>query len=106
MSAGSNPATHTIRKGEQSMLNVYIGDIKSENLVKFNDAWFDRHLKGLKVDANIKYFMKKIDEFTYTKEHKMYFCFDKVSIWHTLNKKTTKDKDFNLYNNTLAQTYL
>ena len=23
------------------MLNVYIGDIKSENLVKFNDAWFD-----------------------------------------------------------------
>ena len=59
------------------MLNVYIGDIKSENLVKFNDAWFDRHLKGLKVDANIKYFMKKIDESTYIKEHKMYSRFDK-----------------------------
>lgn len=88
------------------MLNVYIGNIKSDNLVKFNDAWFDRHLKGLKVDANIKYFMKKIDESTYIKEHKMYSRFDKVSIWHTLNKKTTKDKAFNLYNNTLAQTYL
>ena len=55
---------------------------------------------------NIKYFMKKIDEYTYIKEHKMYSRFDKVSIWHTLNKKTTKDKDFNLYNNTLSQTYL
>ena len=96
MSAGSNPATHTIRKGEQSMLNVYIGNIKSDNLVKFNDAWFARHLKGLKVDANIKYFMKKIDESTYIKEHKMYSRFDKVYIWHTLNKKTTKDKAFNL----------
>lgn len=37
------------------MLNVYIDNIKSDNLVIFNDAWFDRHLKGLKVDANIKY---------------------------------------------------
>ena len=59
------------------MLNVYIGSIKSDNLVRFNDAWFDRHLKGLKVDANIKYFMKKIDESTYIKEHKMYSRFDK-----------------------------
>ena len=50
--------------------------------------------------------MKKIDESTYIKEHKMYSRFDKVSIWHTLNKKTTKDKVFNLYNNTLSQPYL
>ena len=59
------------------MLNVYIGDIKSDNLVRFNDAWFDRHLKGLQVDDNIKYFMKKIDESIYIKEHKMYSRFDK-----------------------------
>lgn len=50
--------------------------------------------------------MKKIDESTYIKKHKMYSRFDKVSIRHTVNKKTTKDKAFNLYNNTLAQTYL
>lgn len=59
------------------MLNVYIGNIKSDNIVRFNDAWFNYNLSNITVDDNIKKFMKLIDDSVYIKEDKMYSRFDK-----------------------------
>lgn len=79
------------------MLNVYIKNVDRNKVIYLNDAWFDYNLESIKIDDNIKRFMKIIDDSIYIKDDKMYSKFDKELCINMKNLSTGCKTLINVY---------